>query len=154
VGESASARTERELAGLRATIDRDVDALTARIREDVDPRNIVRRQPIAVAGSLISLATGTAVALMRRARESKRKGRIVDALLERFGGRIDKMKGKARKEFRKQLRKELAEVGGSGAKEAAYGAATAALTALATTMAQRFGRRLLGDERTEREAER
>jgi hypothetical protein len=151
VGESPSARTQRELADLRGAIDRDVDALIERARSDVDPRNLIRRQPLAVAGSLASLATATAVGLMRRTREAQRKDGIVDALLERFGGRIDKMKGGARKEFRKQLAKELAEVERTGPREAAYGAVSAAITALATTMAQNFGRKLLGDD-AEREA--
>ncbi len=148
MGESASARTQRELADLRGAIERDVDALLARARSDVDPRNLVRRQPLAVAGSLASVAAAAALGLMRRARESKRKDRIVDALVDRFGGRIDKMKGRARKEFRKQLAKELAEVERTGPREAAYGAVTAAIAALATTVAQGFGRKLLGDETT------
>jgi hypothetical protein len=151
MGESPSARTQRELADLRRAVDRDVDALIERVRSDIDPRNLIRRQPMAVAGSLASLATAAAVGVMRKTREAQRKDGIVDALLERFGGRIDKMKGGARKEFRKQLAKELAEVEHAGPREAAYGAVSAAIAALATTMAQSFGRRLLGDERTDRD---
>lgn len=120
----------------------------ARAREDVDPRNLLRRQPLAVGGSLASIATAAAVALMRRARGQRGVEGTVDALVERFGGRIDKLRGKARKTFRKGLRKEMAEVGASGPKEVAWGVIAAALTALATTMAQGFGRRLLGDEQT------
>jgi hypothetical protein len=146
VGESPSVRTERELIEARVAIGRDVDALLARVREDVDPRNLVRRQPVAVAGSLASLAGAAALGVMKRARESRRKGAIVDALLERFSGRIDKMKGSARKEFRKQLAKEIAAVEKTGPKEAAYGAASAAIAAFMTTLAQGFGRKLLGDE--------
>jgi hypothetical protein len=155
VGESPSARTERELTLLRATIGRDVDALVARVREDVDPRNLVRRQPLAVAGSLASLAGAVVVGFMRRARDARQKSVLLDAILDGFGGRIDRMKGSARREFRKQLAKEMAHVKKTGPKEAAYGAASAALAALMTTLAQGFGRRLLGDEPLdEREAQR
>ena len=56
MGETASARTERELAELRGQIDADVDYLLARLRDDADPRNLARRQPIAVFGTLGSLA--------------------------------------------------------------------------------------------------
>ena len=150
MGESTSARTQRELADLRGAIDRDVDALVARVRSDVDPRNLVRRQPLAVAGSLASVAAAAALGIMRRARESKRTEGILDALIERFGPRIDKMKGKARKEFRKQLAKELAEVERTGPREAAYGAVSAAIAAVAATMAQGFGRKILGDDTEER----
>ena len=150
MGESTSARTQRELADLRGAIDRDVDALLARARSDVDPRNLVRRQPLAVAGSLASVAAAAAVGIMRRARESKRTEGILDALLDRFGGRIDKMKGKTRTEFRKQLAKELTEVERTGPRAAAYGAISAAIITLATTMAQGFGRKILGDDTEER----
>ncbi|MBI2325151.1 MAG: hypothetical protein HYU87_09360 [Chloroflexi bacterium] len=150
MGESTSARTQRELADLRGAIDRDVDALRARVRSDADPRNLLRRQPMAVAGSLASVAAAAALGIMRRAREAKRTEGILDALMERFGGRIDKMKGKARKEFRKQLAKELAKVERTGPREAAYGAVSAAIAALAATMGQGFGRKLLGDETEER----
>lgn len=146
MGESASARTERELADLRGAIERDVDALTGRLREDVDPRNLVRRQPLAVFGSLGSVATAAALALMRRSRDSRTAEKQVDVLVERFGGRIDKLTGKARKRFRSQLKKEMAEVEATGPREVAMGAASAALVSLATTMAQSFGKRLLGDE--------
>lgn len=146
MGESASARTQRELADLRDTIARDVDALKERVREDVDPRNLVRRRPFAVFGALGSLASAAALMVVRRARESRTAEREVDVLVERFGGRIDKLKGKARKRFRSQLKKEMAEVEASGPKDVAIGVASAALTSLAMTMAQSFGKRLLDDE--------
>jgi hypothetical protein len=150
MGESASARTQRELADLRAAIERDVDALSERVREDVDPRNLAARQPLAVIGGLASLATAAALTVVRKARASRRTGKQVDALIERFGGRIDKLKGGARKTFRKQLRKEMAEVEATGPREVALGVASGFLTTLAMTMARGFGRRLLGDEaRTE-----
>lgn len=153
MGESASARTQRELAGLRGAIERDVDALVERAREDADPRNLVRRQPVAVVGSLMSVATAAALGIMRKARESKRKAQVLDVLVERFGGRIDKMRGKARAELRKQLQKEIARVERTGPREAAYGAISGAIAALATTMAQGLGKRLLGDERSDEEVQ-
>lgn len=150
MGESASARTERELADLRDTIARDVDALRERVREDVDPRHLVRRQPLAVIGSLASIAVAAAVSVVRRAREARVMERRADMLIERFGGRIDKLRGKARQTFRAQLRQEMAEVERTGPKDVAWGAAAAALTALAATLARGFGRRLLGDESEDR----
>lgn len=146
MGESASARTERDLIAVRGAIGDDIDALVARVKADADPRNLIRRQPAAVAGSLASLAGAAALGVLKRSRDSKRKGQILDLLLDRFSGRIDRMKGDARKEFRKQLAKELSAVERTGPKEAAYGAVSAAIAALMTTLAQGFGRKLLGDE--------
>lgn len=147
MGESASARTERDLADLRRAIDRDVDAIVGRVREDVDPRNVARRNPLAFAGTVASLGTAAALALWRRARQRRVDEQRVDVLIERFGGRIDKLKGSARKRFRRQLREEMTEVGPTGPREVAWGAAAAALTALATTLARSFAGRLLGDDR-------
>lgn len=146
MGEGASARTQRELADLRAEIERDVDALKERVREDIDPRNLVRRQPFAVVGGLGSIASAAALLVVRKARESRTAGKQVDVLVERFGGRIDKLKGKARKRFRDQLKREMGEVESTGPKDVAIGVVSAALTSLATTMARSFGKRLLGDE--------
>ena len=56
MGESPSARTERELADLRRKIDDDVDALVERAKSDVDPRNLLRRQPVATVGTLGAMA--------------------------------------------------------------------------------------------------
>lgn len=148
MGESASARTERELAELRSAIDRDIDAIVGRVREDVDPRNFLRRQPLAVLGSAASVAVATAVGIVAKTRQRRRDRIELDILVERVGGRIGKLKGKARDRFRKELQKELAQIERSGPKAALWGAVAAALTALATTFAQGFGRRLLRDERT------
>jgi hypothetical protein len=147
LGESASARTERELADLRSAIDRDVEILKGRVREDVDPRNLLRRQPLAVLGSTASVAVATAVGIVAKARAKKRAQVELDVLVERVGGRLGKLKGNARKKFRKELQKELAEIERTGPKEALWGAVAAALTAMATMFAQGFGRRLFGDER-------
>lgn len=154
MGEVASARTERELADLRRAIERDVDLLKERAREDVDPRNLARRQPLAVVGSVGSVALAAVVGLARRTRRERTSETQADVLIERFGGRIDKLKGKARKRFRDQLKKEMREVEATGPKEIAVGAAAAALTALATTMAQSFGKKLLGDETADEEGSR
>jgi hypothetical protein len=147
LGESASARTERELAELRSAIDRDVDAILGRVREDVDPRSLLRRQPLAVIGSAASVAVATAVGIVTKARAKKRAQIELDVLVERVGGRLGKLKGKSRDRFRKELQKELAQIERTGPKEVLWGAAAAALTAMATTFAQGFGQRLLRDER-------
>ena len=67
MGESPSARTERELADLRRKIDDDVDALIERAKSDVDPRNLLRRQPVATLGGLGSIAAlaGVTIAGLR-----------------------------------------------------------------------------------------
>jgi hypothetical protein len=149
VGESPSARTQRELADLRAAIDRDVDALIAHARSDVDPRNLVRRSPLAVLGSLGSIATAVALGVRRRARSSKKAEATLDAMLERVGDRFDRLKGKTRRQFRKQLQKEMAEVEGTSTRDVAIEAVSGALTAVAATMATNFAKRLLGDERAD-----
>jgi len=149
VGETASARTERELAELRGQIDADLDYLLARVRDDADPRNLARRQPVAVFGTLGSLAAIVGVALAARVK-SFRKSRTekeLDQVIERLGGRLDRLKGRARKRFRETLKNEIAEVEtGPRAKQMVWESATAALTAAATLFARRFVSRLTGDE--------
>lgn len=152
MGESPSARTQRELGELRSAIDRDVGALVARAREDADPRNLVRRNPLAVIGSVGAMASAAALAVVRRRRESSLMEGRIDEVVERLGGRIGKLRGGARKTFRKQLRREMDQVAKSSPREAARVAVTAAVTALATTVARGLGRRLLADE-TDREGE-
>lgn len=146
MGESPSARTQRELADLRSAIDHDVDAVIARVREDVDPRNLVRRQPLAVLGSTASVAVAAALGIITKRRQKDHERIELDVLAERVGGRLGKLKGDQRKRFRKELQRELAEVGRTGPKEALWGAVAAGLIAMATTVAQRLGQRLLGDE--------
>ena len=89
MGESPSARTERELADLRASLDVDLAELRTRLREDVDPRNLVRRQPLAVFGTLGSIAAVGAVTVARGMRERRlRRGDTdIDAVIARLGGR-------------------------------------------------------------------
>jgi len=149
LGESASARTERELADLRASIDVDLKELRTRVTEDVDPRRLARRQPVAVVGALGSAIAIGAVSVLRAMRERRlRRGDAdLDAVIARLGGRVEKLKGKARKRLREQLRKEIAEVEtGPRAKEAAWTAITAAITAGLTLVARRFASRLVADD--------
>ena len=149
MGESPSARTERELADLRASLDVDLSELRTRIREDVDPRNLVRRQPAAVVGTLGSMLAIGAVAITRGVRERRirRSDTDVDAVIARLGGRVDKLTGKARKRLRETLRKEIGEVEqGPKAQQAIFQAVSTAVTAALTLVARRFASRLVGDE--------
>jgi type VI protein secretion system component VasF len=149
VGESASARTERELAALRREIDTDLADLRARLSEDVDPRRIARRQPLAVFGTLGSLAAVVGIALASRIRSARqaRGEKELDQIIQRLGGRLDRLKGSTRKRFREALRKEIGEVEtGPRAKRMFWESATAALTSAATLLAQRFASRLTADD--------
>jgi hypothetical protein len=150
MGESPSARTQRELADLRRKIDDDVDALVARARSDVDPRNLVRRQPLAALGTLGSVLALAGVGVAKKVRDARARtpDSEIERIIERLGGRVDRLKGRARKRLREQLRNELADVQAEqrGPKEALWGAGMAALTAGATTLAQRFAGRLGGDD--------
>jgi len=149
VGETASARTERELAVIRGQIDADLDYLLARVRDDADPRNLARRQPIAVFGTLGSLAAIVGIAFASRVKTFRRSRteKDLDQIVERLGGRLDRLKGRARKRLRETLKKEIAEVEeGPRAKQMIWESATAALTAAATLFARRFVSRLTGDE--------
>ena len=149
MGESASARTERELADLRASLDVDLSELRTRIREDVDPRNLVRRQPAAVFGTLGSILAIGAVTVGRGVRERKlrRSDTELDAVIARLGGRVDKLKGRARKRLRQTLRNEIGEVEqGPKAQQALFSAVSTAVTAALTLVARRFAARMVGDE--------
>ena len=149
MGESPSARTERELADLRASLDVDLSELRTRIREDVDPRNLVRRQPAAVFGTLGSMLAIGAVAITRGVRERRirRSDTDVDAVIARLGGRVDKLTGRARKRLRETLRSEIGEVEqGPKAQQAIFQAVSTAVTAALTLVARRFASRLVGDE--------
>jgi hypothetical protein len=149
LGESPSARTERELADLRASLDVDLSELRTRIREDVDPRNLVRRQPAAVFGTLGSMLAigGVAIARGMRERKLRRSDTDLDAVIARLGGRVDKLKGKARKRLRETLRQEIGEVEqGPKAQQALFSAVSTAVTAALTLVARRFASRMVGDE--------
>ena len=149
MGESASARTERELADLRASINVDLSEIQTRVREDLDPRRLVRRQPVAVLGTLGSLAAVAAVGVARGVRERRlrRSDTELDAVIARLGGRVDKLKGRARKRLRETLRNEIGEVEqGPRAQQALFTAVSTAVTAALTLVARRFAARLVGDE--------
>jgi hypothetical protein len=150
MGESPSARTQRELADLRRQIDGDIDALIERAKSDVDPRNLLRRQPVAALGALGSIAALTGVTIASKIRQARRRApdTEIERIVERLGGRIDRLKGRSRKRFREQLRNEVADVqdANRGPKAALWGAGMAAVTAAATTFAQRFAGRLAGDD--------
>ena len=149
MGESASARTERELAKLRGEIDEDLRVLQWRAKQDLDPRRLVARQPIAVAGALGSVALAGAVAIASRVRGARRSRgeKELDQIVTRLGGRLDQLKGKTRKRLRESLRKEIGLIEtGPRAKQAAWEAVTAALTSAATLLAQRFAKRLAADD--------
>ena len=149
MGESASARTERELADLRASINVDLSEIQTRVREDLDPRRLVRRQPVAVLGTLGSLAAVAAVGVARGVRERRlrRSDTELDAVIARLGGRVDKLKGRARKRLRETLRNEIGEVEqGPRAQQALFTAVSTAVTAALTLVARRFASRLVGDE--------
>lgn len=149
MGEKPSARTERELADLRASLDVDLGELKTRVREDLDPRHLARRQPLAVFGTLGSLLAVAAVGVVRgmRERRLRRADTEIDAIIARLGGRVDKLRGKARKRLRETLRREIDVVeAGPRATQAAWNAAAAALTAALTLVARRLASRLVADE--------
>ena len=155
MGESPSARTERELADLRASLDVDLAELRSRVREDIDPRNLVRRQPLAVFGTLGSIAALGAVAVTKglRDRKLRRSDTSLDAVIARLGGRADKLTGKARKRLRETLRKEIADVEQPPkAEQMIWQSVSGALTAALTLVAQRFASRLVGDEELPKES--
>ena len=151
MGESPSARTERELADLRRKIDADVEALIERAKAVIDPRNLLRRQPVAVLGALGSLAALAGLGVTKKVRDAGRKmpDSDIDRITQRLGGRVERLTGRARKRFRESLRKEIADVRDErrGPKEALWGAGVAAATAAATALAQRFAGRLARDDR-------
>jgi len=127
-----------------------VDLLLARVRDDADPRNLVRRQPAAVLGTLGSVATLAAAAIATRVRNARRRqpDTEIERVIERLGGRVDRLRGRARKRLREGIRTEMASAGDSkrGPKEALWGAGMAALTAAATTLAKGFAGRLSRDD--------
>ncbi|HKW78969.1 MAG TPA: hypothetical protein VJQ09_07695 [Candidatus Limnocylindria bacterium] len=149
MGESPSARTERELVDLRASIDADLRILEERLREDVDPRRLARRNPIAVFGALGSVLAIGAVSTVRSLAERRRRrsDQDVDALIVRLGGRVNKLRGRARDRFRKQLRDEMGEVErGPRIERVIWDAGAAAITTALALVARRFASRLVADE--------
>ena len=149
MGESPSARTERELSQLRSSIDSDVRLLQERLREDVDPRRLAKRNPIAVFGGLASVLAVGVVTTMRSLAERRRRrsDTDIDALIARLGGRVDQLRGRARKRLRNQLRKEIVAVEQAPKpQQMIWRSVSGALTAALTLVAQRFASRLVADD--------
>src|SRR5438270_918169 len=97
----------------------------------------------AIVPAFIGNGLASRVKSFRRSRTEKE----LDQIVARLGGRLDRLKGRARKRFRETLKKEIGEVEtGPRAKQMAWESATAALTAAATLFARRFISRLTGDE--------
>src|SRR5207237_10819199 len=103
---------ERLRGSHRAEMVTDGDYLVARVRDDAEPRNLVRRQPLAVFGTLGSLAAIVGIALASRVKSFRRSRteKELDQIVARLGGRLDRLKGRARKRFRETLKKEIGEV--------------------------------------------
>ncbi len=149
MGESPSARTQRELEALRSSIDSDVQLLQDRLREDVDPRRLAKRNPVAVFGGLASLMAIGVVTTVRSLseRKSRRSDTDIDALIARLGGRMNQLRGRARKRLRSQLRDEIGDVQAAPKpQQMLIQSISGALTAAFTLVAQRFASRLVGDE--------
>ena len=149
MGESPSARTQRELEALRSSIDSDVQLLQERLREDVDPRRLARRNPVAVFGGLASvLAIGVVTTVRSLAeRKSRRSDTDIDALIARLGGRVNKLRGRARKRLRSQLRDEIGDIQRAPkSQQMLLETVSGALTAALALVARRFASRLVGDE--------
>jgi hypothetical protein len=149
MGESPSARTERELSALRSSIDSDIRILQDRVKEDADPRRLVQRNPIAVFGALASMLAIGAVTTVRgfAERGRRRDDKDIDALIARLGGRVNQLRGRARKRFRQQLREEIGEIEQQPSPVTiATNAISSAVTAGLTLLAQRFAARLVADE--------
>ena len=82
-----------------------------------------------------------------RERRLRHTDNELDAIIARLGGRVDKLKGGARKRLRETLRSEIGEVEqGPKAQQALFTAVTTAVTAALTLVARRFASRLVGDE--------
>ena len=150
MGESPSARTEQELRELRGSIEADLDALMARARADLQPAALVRRQPLAVFGTLGSVAALAAAAIAKRVRDRKRKrpDTEIERIIQDLGGNLERLKGRARKRLREQLRAEVSEVEKPkrSVQVAAWGVGIAALTAGATELARRMAGKLGDDD--------
>lgn len=148
MAESDSARTERELAELRGRIDTDLALLRDRIRSDLDVRELARRRPVPVVGGAIALVALVGAALVRRSatRRQERKLPDIDHVIERLGGRIDRMKKGARDRLRESIRKEIGEVEtGDRAQRTVWAALASGLTALAVALARVSVQRFFGE---------
>ena len=150
MGESPSARTQRELAELRGEIDREVDALLGRAKADLDVSTLMQRRPQAVIGAGASVAALAFAAIATRVRAARRRvpDSDIEQLIENLGGRIDRLKGRARKRLREQIRAEISEVQRPKrtAGEVAWTVGIAGLTAGATELMRRLARGFTADD--------
>ncbi|HYY54133.1 MAG TPA: hypothetical protein VFA01_02030 [Candidatus Dormibacteraeota bacterium] len=148
MGESDSARTERELRALRGQIDTDISLLRERVRDDLDVRELARRRPIPVIGGAVA-ASALAIGLVaRRVAEARRRRPMadIDEVIHRLGGRVDRLKKKQRERLRESIRKEIGEVEmGSKIERTLWEGVTAALAGLATALAQSSIRRFFAE---------
>jgi hypothetical protein len=148
VGESDAARTERELRALRGQIETDLAVLRERIRDDVDPRELARRRPVPVIGGAAALGVLVVGSIAKRLSDSRRRRPLsdIDEVIQRLGGRAERLKKKQRERLRESIRKEIGEAEmGSKVERSLWTAVTAALTALATAFAQSSARRFFMD---------
>lgn len=157
MGKGDAARTERKLAELRARIERDVALLKERAREDLDVRRFVARRPVPVLGGAAAAATLLVAGIARRVAEARRRRpmREIDLLIERLGGRVDRLKKKQRERLREAIRKEVGEVEmGTRLERTLWAAVAAGLSALATALARRSASVFLREPPRDTEAER
>jgi len=148
VGESDSARTERELRALRGQIETDLELLRERVRDDLDVREFVRRRPLPVIGGAAAVGAVLVGMVARRVSSARRRRPMsdIDEVIHRLGGRVDKLKRKQRERLRESIRHEIGEVEmGPKVERTIWEAATAALVALATALAQSSVRRFFSD---------
>lgn len=148
MGESDSARTERELRALRGQIETDLAVLRERIRDDVDPRELARRRPVPVIGGAAALGVLVVGAIAKRISDARRRRPLseIDEVIQRLGGRVEKLRKKPRERLRESIRKEIGEAElGSKIERSLWTAVTAGLTALAAALAQSSARRFFTD---------
>lgn len=157
MGESESARTERELRALRGQIDTDVALLKERARADLDVRDLARRRPVPVLSGAAAAGALVVGVIAKRVSDARKRRPVseIDDLIHRLGGRVDKMKKKQRERLRESIRKEVGEVEtGTKLERSAWGALTAGLAALAAALARNSIRRFFGEPPRENDARR
>jgi hypothetical protein len=148
MAESDSARTERELAALRGRIEADLSRFRGRLRSDLDVREMVRRRPVPVIGGAVALGAVVVSAIVGRFARKRRQRPLaeIDELVERLGGRIDRMKTKTRERLRESIRREVGEAEmGDKVQRSVFAAITAALTAFGVAVARLAAGRFLGE---------
>lgn len=140
MGKGDAARTERELAELRGRIAREVALLKERAREDLDVRRLLARRPVPILGGAAAAATLLVASVARRIGEARRRRpmREIDLVIERLGGRADKLKKKQRERLRESIRRQIGEAEmGTKLERVVWAAVAASLSALAAALARR-----------------